>query len=551
MTAGEDIRNTERVSMAPVSLNVPTPSGPVKLEVSPSTPLFILGRNGTGKSALVHSFVAQLGGKAIYLPGARPSYFDNESLSITPSSRKTLDNNFRIWDSNSDTRWKSSGGTSRNERAIHDLLTAETQFKLNAANEIARDGKDSSAVARLQACISPLDRANALFEQANLPINVVVESSELKAVRGNTSYSVAKMSDGERIALVLIAEVIVAPSGSAFLIDEPEVHLHRAIVVPLIRSLMLERADSIFVIGTHELDLVASCPESAVAVLRDCFWSGTAISGWEIDTIARTSEIPEDVRVDILGSRRKILFVEGVSTSLDTPIYSLLFPNASVRSKENCREVERAVSGLRAIEDMHHTKVFGMIDGDGICQEQVLAFEAKGIYPLSVHAVESLYYSEEVLTAIAKRQAETLGIDERSLLEDTKVKALKTLEDDGIVVHLASRIAERKIRDSLLGHLPRRADIISATQANVSVAIPNSYPAELARLRALRSTGDITKIISRYPVRESGLLSALAKALRFFDRADYERAALRQLSVDGALCDALRAKLGPLSSHLV
>jgi ABC-type cobalamin/Fe3+-siderophores transport system ATPase subunit len=551
MTAGEVIRNTERVSMAPVSLNVPTPSGPVKLEVSPRTPLFILGRNGTGKSALVHSFVAQLGGKAIYLPGARPSYFDNESLSITPSSRKQLNNSFRQWDAIPDQRWRSTGGTSRNEKAIHDLLAAETQFKLDAANEIVRDGKDSSAVARLQECKSPLDRTNALLEQANLPIRLVIESAELKAVRGNTTYSVAKMSDGERIALVLIAEVIAAPNGSVFLIDEPEVHLHRAIVVPLVSSLMLERPDSIFVIGTHELELAASCPESAVAVLRNCFWSGGVISGWEIDTIAKTGEIPEDVRVDILGSRRKILFVEGVATSLDTPLYSLLFPNASVRSKENCREVDRAVSGLRAIEDMHHTKVFGMIDGDGMCQEQVRTFEAKGIYPLSVPAVESLYYADEVLTAIAKRQAETFGIDERSLLEEAKVTALKTLDDDGTIVHLASRIAERQIRDSLIGHLPSRTDIISATQANVSVAIPNSYPAELARLRTLRSTGDVTNIISRYPVRESGLLNALAKGLRFSDRADYERAALRQVSIDGALCDALRAKLGSLSSHLV
>jgi hypothetical protein len=430
-------------------------------------------------------------------------------------------------------------------------MTTETQFKINAANEIARDGKDSSAVARLQACTSPLDRTNALLEQANLPIKVVIESAELKAVREDTPYSVAKMSDGERIALVLIAEVIAAPTGAAFLIDEPEVHLHRAIVVPLISSLMLQRPDCIFVIGTHELELVASCPESAVAVLRSCLWKGAVISGWEIDKIARTGEISEDVRVDILGSRRKILFFEGVATSLDTPLYSLMFPNASVRSKENCREVERAVSGLRAIEDMHHTRVFGMIDGDGMLQEQVLAFEAKGIYPLSVHSVESLYYAEEVLTAIAKRQSETLGIDECSLLEEAKAKALKTLDGDGITAHLASRIVERQIRDSLLGHLPNRADIISATQGDVSVSIPNSYPAELAKLQLLLATADITKIISRYPVRESGLLGALAKGLKFPDRVDYERAVLRQLSVDGALCDALRAKLGPLSSQLV
>jgi ATPase subunit of ABC transporter with duplicated ATPase domains len=179
--------------MVPVSLNVSTPSGVVQLKVSPGAPLFILGRNGTGKSALVQSFIAQLGGKAIYLPGARPSYFDNENLSINPFSRKQLGTNLKAWENTPDIRWKSTGGTSRNERAIHDLLTAEIQYEHSAVREIAKDGKDSGAVARLQVRTSPLDRANALLEQANLPVKVVVESAELRAMRGSISYSIAKM----------------------------------------------------------------------------------------------------------------------------------------------------------------------------------------------------------------------------------------------------------------------------------------------------------------------------------------------------------------------
>src|ERR1700722_13371210 len=112
------------------------------------------------------------------------------------------------------------------------------------------------------------------------------------------------MSDGERIALVLIAEVVAAPSKSTFIIDEPELHLHRAIVVPLIRSLMKENPESTFIVSTHELDLVAACPQSSIAVLRGCTWNGEAISAWDFDTIAEFSQLPEDLRVDILGSRK-------------------------------------------------------------------------------------------------------------------------------------------------------------------------------------------------------------------------------------------------------
>lgn len=529
---------------------MPTRLGSLKLEASPSTPLFILGRNGAGKSALVHSFAAQLAGRAIYLPGARPSYFDQENLSLSPSTRRTLGNNFRSWDLMPDTRWKSLSGTHRNEKAIHDLTVGEMQFKLDAANEIARDGKESKAISRLQSALSPLDRANALLKQGNLPIAIAIEGGELKAVRDSTVYSIAKMSDGERIALVLIAEVISAPVGSTFLIDEPELHLHRAVVVPLISSIMRESSESTFIVSTHELHLVASCSHASIAVVRSCSWKTPSACEWEVDTIPNAGRIPEDVRVDILGSRRKILFVEGVPTSLDEPLYALLFPNASVRSRESCREVERVVTGLQATKDTHHAEAFGMIDGDGMSQQQIAAFESKHIYPLQVHSVESLYYSHEALEAMAQRQGETLGVDPDTLLSDAMDRAADALSLDSIS-HLASRVAERQFREQLLQHIPDRNDLVTGNAPTVSISVPSSYPEELARLTQLRERNEIGAIVSRYPVRESRVLDALAKGLRFLGRPDYEQAVLHRLASDEALCNRLRTKLGGLAPKLI
>jgi ABC-type cobalamin/Fe3+-siderophores transport system ATPase subunit len=536
--------------MTTISLNVPTPSGAVKLQASPSAPLFVVGRNGTGKSALVHSFAAQLGGKAIYLPGSRPSYFDQESLSITPSSRRLLSNNFRTWDLQPDTRWKSVSGTSRNEKAIHDLTAAETQFKVDAANEIARDGKESSAVVRLQAGMSPLDRVNALLKQGNLPITVTIDAAELKAVKNNNTYSIARTSDGERIALVLLAEVVAAPAGSVFLIDEPELHLHRAVVIPLISSIIHENSESTFIVSTHELDLVAICSSASIAIVRGCSWKAPNICEWEMDRVATASELPEDVRVDILGSRRKILFVEGTATSLDGPLYTLLFPNASVRSREGCREVVRVVTGLQETKNMHHAEVFAMVDGDGMSPEQITAFESKNVYPLPVHSVESLYYAEEVLEAVAQRQGETLGVDRNALLTEARSKAIGAIDSEERITHLASRLAERQLRESVLQWIPDRKDLITKSGADVSISVSSTYPEELARLRRLRDNKELAGIVSRYPVRESGLLDALAKGLRFSGRADYEKAVLRRLSVDDALCGTLRTKLGRLAPKL-
>lgn len=533
-----------------VTLSFPTDTDHRTLDVEPGKPLFIIGRNGTGKSALVHSFFGQLSDRAVYIPGSRPNYFENESLSLTPASRRQLTSNLLSWDSSPDTRWRSISGTARNEKAIHDLTAAEAQFKIDAANEIVKDGKESSAILRLQSGISPLDKVNALLAQSNLPISGVMKNAELRACREGNIYSFAKMSDGERAALVLIAEIIAAPPESIFIIDEPELHLHRAIVVPLIRALISERPDSTFLVSTHELDLPAESPQSKIAIVRGCQWRGDSIASWDVDVITEAGQLPESVRIDILGSRRKILFIEGLNNSLDRPLYSLLFPKVSVRSRETCREVERSVSGLRATEDTHNAKAFGLIDNDGMSDEQIKDFEERQVYPLPVYAVESLYYSEELITAVAARQSETFGLDREGLIAEAISKGLASLDANNSIRYLASRVAERQMRDTLLQHMPNRDSLRNETTAEISITIASPFPGELTRLQRLRAEGNLHAIIARYPIRDSGVLDAIVKALRFSTRSDYVRAALTQVGVDQQLQDRLRAKLNPLASHL-
>ena len=73
---------------------------------------------------------------------------------------------------------------------------------------------------------------------------------------------------------------------------------------------------------------------------------------------------------------------------------------------------------------------------------------------------------------------------------------------------------------------------------------------ELAKIKALVGAGDFDAIVQRYPVRESQVLTALAKGLRFQDRGDYEKAALSRMTASESLRQKMRDSLGEISALL-
>ena len=173
--------------MNDVNFSLPTENGLIEISIPARKALIILGRNGTGKSALIHYINGECRKSGavnlVYLPGSRTSYFDGDSLNMTPNGRSQFEINSAGWDSSPDTRIRPISGTSRNEKAIYDLQAVELQYRVDAANQIEVEGETSLAIARLQSKSSPLNRVNLLLNQANLPVQLVVESGELKAER--------------------------------------------------------------------------------------------------------------------------------------------------------------------------------------------------------------------------------------------------------------------------------------------------------------------------------------------------------------------------------
>ena len=234
-----------------------------------------------------------------------------------------------------------------------------------AIADLVRNGNIAEAETQVKSSI-PIAIVNELLRLSNMPIAISVEKQQkIVASRpGSPPYSVAELSDGERNAFLIAADVLTSEPGTLLLIDEPERHLHRSITSPLLSLLFEHRKDCAFIISTHDVTLPADNLSSTTLLVRSCVYENSQPKYWTCDVLPPDMRIDDELKRDIIGARKKIVFVEGAATSLDATLYSVLFPHVSVIPKSSCRDVEGAVRSLRGVEDTHWVQAWGIVDND-------------------------------------------------------------------------------------------------------------------------------------------------------------------------------------------
>ena len=355
-------------------------------------------------------------------------------------------------------------------------------------------------------------------------------------------------------AAIIAAHVITAEPETVLLIDEPERHLHRSVIQPFLSALFaLRREDCSFIIATHEVALPVTNSNAQVLILRSCQWRGSQCVAWDADVLEPSAELPEDLKLEILGSRKKILFVEGKPGGPDFSLYTALFLGLSVVPKESCEEVQKAVLGWRGSQGIHpvHVEIFGLIDRDSRTDEDVEELGKKGVFALEVYSVEALYYCSDAIAAVAHRQADSLGVDAKELIKFAEQKAIDGLkvEAEKTPERMASLRCERQIRERVLSEIPDRKSIMDNPRP-ICISIDSPYSEELNRFNELVEENELYQLIARYSLRKSRTFEIIATTLRCRDQKDYERIVLTQVQRDDRLAQALKRRIGPLSKAL-
>ncbi|GGY81653.1 AAA family ATPase [Marinobacter zhanjiangensis] len=407
------------------NLNFPQFEGEGKqLNLEMGQMAFVVGPNGSGKSSLMQQFATQNRGRYRRISAHRQVWFNNNSLELTPATRDQNETNILNQDVQETARYVDHHAHARSQITIFDLIDSENTDARNIAAAI-RSGNLTRAE-ELAAQSPPLEKLNRLLSIANLDIEISVdEASKLLAKKdGSDPYSIAALSDGERNAILICASVLTAKPGMLILLDEPERHLHRSIVSPLLTSLLAMRNDCAFIVSTHDISLPLDQQGSEVVVLREYVHNPRK---WEVDIISDLNTLDESVARTILGSRKKVLFVEGASSSLDMQIYQLAFPDISVVPSNSCVDVEKIVRGLTASVDHHRTRAIGLVDRDFRPEDEVEALKSEGIIALEQYSVESIYYHPNVLKIVARSASSLFGYDPAEAVRYATTRAIRSL----------------------------------------------------------------------------------------------------------------------------
>jgi ABC-type cobalamin/Fe3+-siderophores transport system ATPase subunit len=520
-------------------------NGALNIPLAEGKALFVLGANGVGKSTLMHKLFSQNLNHTKRILAHRQTWFTDNSMNMTASNKKTSDQNIKGYDQNIASRWKDEYSQQRSSISIFDLINSENVRARKITNAV--DTKDIASAQALSNIQAPLQAINELLAVSNIPILITLGKDEqlFASKNGSEPYSIAELSDGERNALLICADVMTTEPNHLIILDEPERHLHRSIISPLLSSLFQKRKDCVFVIATHDVFLPIDHSEASVLLLRSCQWNGKQIKDWDADLISETDEIPNSVKREILGSKRDILFVEGDYESLDRQIYSLIFPNITIMPQGSCSQVEKAVEGIKGTEKLHWINSYGLIDADDRTEAQIQNLLDKGIAALNCYSVEGLYYNVEVVKRIAKRLAEVLGQNEDLLFEKATSEIINEINPHK--ERLCSRLCEKQVRNGVMTALPKHKDIQGKGSFEYKINLKEILEKEENHFDKLVADKDLDGLIARYPVRETPVLTKIAMGLGM-TRDKYESAVRKLIIDDSDTREYFKTLLKPLTT---
>lgn len=359
---------------------------------------------------------------------------------------------------------------------------------------------------------------------------ILIEDNLVKAKTDkNEEYSAKNMSDGERVAIYLIGQCLVAPKDVIIVIDEPEIHLHKAIMHKLWDKIEEYCPDNAFVYITHDLDFASSRKQAKKIWVKN-YSIENHMQKWDIEVLEEHDFIPENLMIEVLGNRKNVLFVEGEKGSYDSLLYSYIYEDYYIIPCHNCYKVIELTKAFNEerLKGLHNISVQGIIDRDYLTETEIEAYKENGIYPLIVAEVENLYLLSEIQRIIAEHMAlENIP----QVLEDVKNYLFKCFEDEKETQITA--ICERELQYKLGRFQKNGNGLVALNEQYLKytslINVSEMYHKIEERVNTIMETRDLDRLLMIY--NRKSLHRRISKFFKL-SNDDYPQMVLRLLKTD-------------------
>lgn len=504
-----------------------------------SSNMVIIGANGSGKSSLAATLKNYLGPASLVISAQKLLIIPEFNSISNPTSANTVlinqQNTFNY------TKWTYRAGShpssisyiqdlTQQFHILLDNLLAERSAALHKYIEEVRASTTDDHKSNIPN--TNLDRViviwNELFQHRTLVCNHLNISVKVKGT--DNEYEANHMSDGEKVALYYIAQILQAQNDSLIIIDEPEMYLHKTILSKLWDTLEKERNDCVFLYLTHDIDFAIARNDARKYWMRGFNYP----NNWDINEIENTEELPENLLLELVGSRKNILFCEGEIGKSDDEIYKILFPNFTIKPVGSCINV---INFTRAFNKIHNraTQAFGLIDSDHSPTNRLERLKEDMIFSLEVAEIENLLLDEDLLKIVVHNSPVDYN---QEIIDRIKNTIISALEED--IENQAASFISTEIDFYFKEANIREGKTKSAIESNfqsfvASIQINDKYNERVNKLKEIVNQKQYLEVLKVY--NNKGLM---AKTHNILEIKSYKRLAIKQLKLNQEARDCLK-----------
>lgn len=213
----------------------------------------------------------------------------------------------------------------------------------------------------------------------------------------DVEYSLSSASDGEKTILYFIMMVLLSPMNSFVFIDEPENHLNGMLMKKLFNVLEIERNDLKFIYATHNISFVESRKNVQLIYLEKT----NRYNSWKLKEINSFKDIPLDLIINIEGTNDNVIFCEGNDNkSLDSKLYSALFPQYQIISSNGCDKVIYQTEMFNSNSKILKRSAIGIVDNDFRTNEEIEELYNKKVNVLQLNEIENVYLLDSCIDKV-------------------------------------------------------------------------------------------------------------------------------------------------------